>query len=217
MKTIATLVIAMMFAFSASAQFDVANLSASVSGNYTKFMKDFKKSTPGVKLDLGYSGNEKVRVSLGYTYHLAIKEPSVITAFDGTENHEVPSEFKYKFTTISLLGNYTFVGTEEEKFSLYGQAGGAFVMVKMTEEPKGAMPAGTIDSDKMEDMKENGLTINLGLGAQYNLSTLRLFADAGVALPANQANDVYVSNPIPFHLSFNVGVRIPFGTRSFED
>jgi len=207
----------MLTSLVASAQFDVANFSASVSGNYTMYKKDFKESTPGVKLDLGYSINEKTRVGLGYTYHMAIKQPSVITSTDGIETSETPSDFKFNFMTISLAGNYTFVNTEEDPFSLYGMVGGSFVMVKYKEEPRSALPNGTIDSDQMEPGKENGLMINLGLGAQYNLGTIRAFADAGVAIPANQANDQYISNPIPFHIIFNAGIRIPFGTRSFED
>jgi len=217
MRTI-SFVLAMVLCTSvAHAQFDVANFSASLSGNYTMYKKDFKENTPGIKFDLGYSLNDKTRIGLGYTYHMPIKIPSVITSFDGSNETQTPSDYKFNFTTISFVGNYTFINTEEDVFSLYGMVGGSFVMVKYKEEPRSPLPTGTIDSDQGEAGKENGLAINLGLGAQYNLGTLRIFADAGVGIPSNQANDLYISNPIPFHIIFNAGVRIPFGQRSFED
>jgi hypothetical protein len=217
MKTIASLVMGILFACSASAQFDVSNFSASLSGNYTMYKKDFKESTPGIKLDLGYSIDEKTRIMLGYTYQMPIKVASVITSTDGIESTETPSEVKFDFTTISLAGNYSFINSEEEKFNLYGILGASLVMVKYKEEPKSPLPAGTIDSDQAEPGKENGFVINLGLGAQYNLGTIRLFADGGIGIPANQTGNTYTYNPIPFHILFNAGVRIPFGTREFED
>ncbi|MEO6721883.1 MAG: hypothetical protein ABIN67_16060 [Ferruginibacter sp.] len=140
MKTTYTLVLAIIIASSAKAQFDPAKISASLSGNYTMYKGEFQKSTPGAKIDIGYGLTEKSRIALGYTYHMPIKVPSTIATNNGMESKTLASEVKYKFSTISLTGNYSFVGTDEDDFLLYAAIGAAYVMVKYDEQTKEAMP-----------------------------------------------------------------------------
>ena len=117
--------------------------------------------------------------------------------------------------SIGLAGNYTFIGTEEDVFSVYTPVGASYVSVKYKEELKEGIPDGYIAQDQVEPGKESGFTLNFGLGTQYNAGSIRIFGDAGVALAANQTNGMYVENNIPAHFVFNVGVRIPFGTRDY--
>ena len=216
MKKTYLCVLVIVIASTTQAQFDASNLSASLSGNYTMYKGYFQQKTPGVKIDLGYSINEKLRVSLGYTYHAPLKEASIIATTNGTDSKDEVSEIKYTFSTISLACNYTFIGTEEDVFSIYAPVGVSYVSVKYSEKMKGAATSGYTALDQLEPGKESGFTINLGLGAQYNIGKLRLFGDAGIALPANQQNGQYVENNIPSHFVFNAGVRIPFGERSSD-
>jgi len=211
--TMFTIVVAMLFAAPASAQFDASNLSGSLSGNYTMYKGEFQKSTPGAKIDLGYSITEKIRVSLGYTYHLPIKEASSIYASNGMDLKSLASEIKYNFMTIGVAMNYTFIGTEEDVFSVYTPVGANYVSAKYKEVLTEAIPDGYAAQDAIEPGKETGFTLNFGLGTQYNAGGLRFFGDAGIALAANQTNGQYVENNIPAHFVFNVGVRIPFGPR----
>ena len=210
------LVVALIIATTATAQFDPANFSASISGNYTMYKGDFQQKTPGAKIDIGYSLSGKARISAGYTYHAPIKEPSSITVTNGGEFKTLASEVKYKFSTISLTGTYTLIQTEEDPFSMYVPVGLSYVTAKYSEAATEPFPAGYTAVDQVAPGKETGFTINVGVGAQYNIGTLRVFADAGVGLPANQTNGQYTENNIPAHLVFNVGVRIPFGVRDFE-
>ena len=216
MKTIYLLLWASIVASTATAQIDASNFSASFSGNYTMYKGNFKKSTPGAKIDIGYSASEKVRFSLGYSYHAPIKVPSTISTSNGSDLKDVASEIKYNFSTISFAANYTFINTEEDIFSIYVPVGASYVIAKYKEESKVAYPQGYTPLNQLEPGKETGFTINAGLGAQYNLGTVRVFGDAGFAIPANQANGQYIQNNIPVHLVFNAGIRIPFGMRDFE-
>lgn len=216
MKKTAVLMMAIAFATVSQAQFDAANLFASVSGNYTMYKGDFQQKTAGVKLDLGYTFSEKIRGALGYTYHLPIKVPSTVTAGNGLNTTSVASEVVYNFTTISVLGNYTFGASEENPASFYAPLGVGFVMTKYKENLTAAMPAGYAEQDQLDPGKESGFVMNFGLGAQYNFGVARAFADASLVLPANKVNNQYVENVIPSHLVFNVGVRIPFGARSSD-
>lgn len=216
MKKTVVLMVAIAFATVSQAQFDAANLYASVSGNYTMYKGDFQQKTPGVKLDIGYSFSEKVRGALGFTYHLPIKGASTVTASNGISSTSVPSEIVYNFTTISVLGNYTFGESEENPVSFYSPLGVALVMTKYKENLKGTLPTGYAATDQLEPGKESGFVMNLGLGAQYNFGSARAFADASLVLPANQVNNQYVANVIPSHLVFNAGIRIPFGARSSD-
>ena len=215
-KTIYLLSCAIIVASTATAQIDASNFSLSLSGNYTMYKGSFKKSTPGAKIDIGYSSSEKIRFSLGYTYQSPIKVPSTISTSNGSDSKEVASEIKYNFSTISFGANYTFINTEEDVFSLYAPVGVAYVMAKYKEGSMQAYPQGYTALNQLEPGKESGFTINAGLGTQYNMGAIRIFGDAGVAIPANQTNGQYVQNNIPLHFVFNAGIRIPFGMRDFE-
>ena len=109
------------------------------------------------------------------------------------------------------MGQYRFIGDDAKGFGLHGRLGGSYVIATTKETEKEAIPTGYTADDKLESQNENGLTINLGLGAQYKFGTPVVFFNGGIALPANKVNDATVTNYIPAHFTFSLGVRIGFG------
>jgi hypothetical protein len=69
--------------------------------------------------------------------------------------------------------------------------------------------------DLVEKTKENGFTINLGLGGEYRIGMPSVFGEVGLALPANQVNNSYVENVIPSHFTVNLGIKIPLGSSDY--
>ena len=210
-KNLFILVIAMITTLTAGAQLDFSNIRVDVGANYTMYKGDFQQKTPGAKVRVSLLANEKIAVGLGFTYGFPIKIPTTVTYTGGGT---VPSEVIYNFKTISLDVNYYFGGEKEEGFSVYGAGGAGLVLVGFKEKIKGTAPAGQEPQDQLEPGTETGFSINLGLGGQYALGNAKIFADAGIALPANQVNGQYVENVIPAHFIFNIGVRFSFGSRS---
>ncbi|HEV7780678.1 MAG TPA: hypothetical protein VGO58_05405 [Chitinophagaceae bacterium] len=191
-----------------------SQISVALGGNYTMYKGDFQKSTPGAQIRVGYAASERIRTELGFTYGFPITQASSVLVADGIGNTvDVDSEIKYKFKTISLLANYNFIGDEETSASLYGQFGASFVLVNYKEDITGSYDKNVYTNplNQIGKTNESGFTINLGLGGEYRFGTPAVFAEAGIALPANQVGNTYVENVIPSHFVFNLGVRISFG------
>jgi opacity protein-like surface antigen len=206
-KNLLILVIAMIATSVANAQF-LSKLRIDAGANYTMYKQEFQQKTAGAKLRVSVLATEKIAAGLAFTYGFPIKIPSTVSFTGGTT---VPSEVIYNFKTISLDANFYFGGEKNPGFSVYGAAGIGLVLVGYKENLKGNAPAGQAAQDQLEPGTETGFTINLGMGAQYSLGMVKIFADGGIALPANQVNNEYVENVIPFHFTFNLGVRISLG------
>jgi opacity protein-like surface antigen len=209
MKHFFSAALLLMASMASKAQLDFSDLRVELAGNYTQYKGDFKESTPGVKLRVSVPVGERVRVGLGYTHGFPIKLPSSVSL---SPSGSAPSEFSFNFKTISLEGNYLFTDEKPNGFTPYGTIGGALVLVSFQEKLKGSLPVGSTALDQAPKESVNGFTINLGLGAQYSFGKPKVFAEAGLALPSNQVNNQFVTNPIPFHLTFNLGVRFSFGS-----
>ncbi len=105
-----------------------SQFSVGLAADYSAYKADFKKSTPGPQLRVGYQVNEKFTANLGFTYGLPIKQKSDVTIMDDDDNTIlVDSDIKFNFKTISLLANYRFIGDEESTGSFYGQFGASYV------------------------------------------------------------------------------------------
>lgn len=209
MKKVASLLAFVIITGSAAqAQPDFSDLRIDVGGNYTMYKGDLQKSTPGAKVRIAVPFSEKLAAGLGFTYGFPIKQPSEVALSGGGS---VPSEFQLNFKTISLDVDYFFGGEKEEGLTVYASARMGLVLASVKEKIKGTIPPGEEPMDQSEKVNENGFTIGLGLGSQFALSSMKLFADAGIALPANQVNGQYVYNSIPAHFIFNVGVRFSLG------
>lgn len=182
---------------------DFSQTRIELGGNYTMYKGDFQKKTPGVKLRVSVPFNERIAAGLSFTYHLPIKVASEASLSGGGS---VASEFAYKFKTFGLDANYYFKEEVEEGFTPYGTLGISFISVSYKETAKGTIPQGE-EADLLPGESKSGFGLNFGLGAQYSFGQPKVFGEAGIVLPANKVQDAYVSNPIPAHFVFNIGIR----------
>ncbi|HEV7620927.1 MAG TPA: hypothetical protein VGO09_04305 [Flavisolibacter sp.] len=189
----------------ASAQF-----TAGINANYTMYKGDFKKSTPGIQIRLGYAATEKTDFILSFNYGMPIKQASstILSDQNGNSASSVPSEIKYKFKTFNLIGHYNFIGDQESLGKFYGLAGIGLVLLKYDETVTGSYDKSAYTPANLLTGSESGFTINLGIGGEYNIGGPSLFGEAGLALPANTVNNQYVANVIPAHFLINLGVKI---------
>lgn len=194
------------------AQISASDFFVGAAGNYTMYKGSFDKSTPGVKLEAGYHVAEKAAIALGFTKGFAINQASTIASYDENGNTKTtPSNLKVSFSTVSLTALYRFVGNEESAVSVYAPVGGSYIVATVKEKATEALPSGYTAADQVESAKEDGFAINLGLGVGYKIGLPQIFAEGGIALPANRVGNSYVENYIPAHYTFNAGIRIPFG------
>ena len=194
-----------------------SQFSVGAAANYTAYKGDFGKSTPGAQIRAGYQTTEKISAHLGFTYGFPIKQSSSVTIMDDLGNSiDVPSDIKYNFKTFSLMATYKFLGDYESAGSFYGQFGAGLVLVGYKEDIKGSYDQNTYKypQNQVEKANESGFTLNLGLGGEYRVGVPVIFAEAGLALPANQVNNYYVENVIPSHFILNLGIKIPLGSNS---
>jgi hypothetical protein len=210
-KKILSFIALTAFAISANAQLDFSQIKLELAGNYTMYKGDFQKSTPGTKFRVSLPVSEKVAAGLGFTYHFPIKTPSLVSLSGGGTT---ASEIVYNFKTITLDGNYFFGGEKSDGFTAYGTFGASLILVGFKENITGTVPSGQQATDLAPKESLNGFGINLGLGGQYSFGKPKVFGEAGIALPANKVQNQYVSNPIPAHFMFNVGVRFALGEPS---
>lgn len=195
---------ATLFVMAASAQFSVG-----VNANYTMYKGDLQKATPGAQIRASYAASEKTAVQLSFTYGVPIKYASFLTleSNSGSDSKTINSEIAYKFKTINLVGHYGFLGDDETTAKLYGIVGAGLVLVSYDEKPKESYDHNAYTASDLLSGKVNGFTLNFGLGGEYKLGAPSIFAEAGLALPANQVNGTYVENVIPGHFIFNAGVK----------
>ena len=140
------------------------------------------------------------------TPNLIFQEQDLISALT------TPVAWRYK--TITLDADYFFGGEKEEGTSFNANLGAGLVFVNYKEKLKGTPPAGEQPLYPMENGDQTGFTINLGLGTQYAIDDIKVFANAGVAIPANKVNDQDVGNLIPLQIMLNTGVRFALGQGS---
>lgn len=197
-------------------QVSLSDFTVGAAGNYTMYKGDFQKSVAGIKAEVGYGMLKKVGFTLGFTKGFAIKSPSTISSSNGIDSKQTASTIKTSISTITLQTKYRFVGSDEGNFSIYLPVGASLVMANSKEEQTEAIPAGYTATDQMETTKQSGFTMNGGLGFMYKIGAPMVFGEVGVAIPANQVNNTYVTNVIPAHYIFNVGVRFSLGQSQSE-
>lgn len=211
-KKMAIVLAGLAISLMGKAQISASDFTIGAAGNYSMYKGDLKKSTPGFKLEVGYRLKEKLGFTLGFTKGLPIKEASSIEYYDELGNTKtVASSVQLNFSTISFSALYRFIGDEETAVNVYAPIGASYVMANLKEKASEAPTSGYTAADQTEATKANGFTINLGLGIGYNIGLPQIFAEGGIALPANKVNNSYVSNPIPANFTINAGLRIPLG------
>lgn len=189
-----------------------AQLSFGLNGNYSKYGGDLSKSTSGFGVRASYE-QEKYAVVLGFTNGFPITEDGTTTVSHNTNGttQTVAIQGKLNFKTITLMGNRTLIGDAESTGKFYLGLGASYVMAKYKEQITGNYDKNAYTASEMYNDTESGFTINGLLGGEYKLGKPAIFAEAGVALPANQVNNGYVENAIPAHLTINLGVKIRLG------
>lgn len=192
----------------ASAQF-----SAGIGGTYSMYKGEFQKSAPGIQARLAYQLQDRSRLGLNVTYGLPITQsyPLTLQSNNGSASKDVTAEDSYKFLTFDLMGNYDFIGDQDATVSVYGKFGIGLVLVNYDQTIKDNYDKNTFSAPEMGSGSVNGFTLNLGLGGEYNLGRSAIFAEAGIALPANKVNYSFYYNPIPFNINFSLGARYKFG------
>lgn len=195
-------------AINANAQIDFASTKLEVAGNYTKFGGDFGKSTTGIKIGAAVPISEKQSAGLSFTLNFPINEASTVRLSGGGS---LPSEIKYNFKTIGANLTRYFGEEKWEGFTPYGNVNVALVLVGYTESVRGTIPAGQTVTDLTPKGSLSGFTFGAGLGGQYSFGKPKVFLEANAAIPANKANNTYISNPIPFHYNVNIGFRFSLG------
>jgi hypothetical protein len=188
-----------------------AQLTVGLNGNFSKYGGDLNRSTPGIGLKVGYQ-KERFGFELGFTNGFAITEEGTVIAYNNTTGGEksVPAEARLSFKTISLMSNRTLIGDEETTGSMYLGFGASFVIASYKEKVKGSLESGYTVSD-LGSESENGFTLNGLIGGEYRLGKPAVFGEVGFSYPANTVNNAYVTNAIPAHLIFNLGVRLRLG------
>ena len=186
-----------------------AQISLGVNGNYTKYAGDLSKSVTGFGVRAGYE-KEKYAAVLSFTNGFAITEKGTVTVTNGTGSKEVAAEGKLSFKTITFMGNRTVIGDEESTGKFYLGFGASFVMAKYSETITESYD-NSYTAPEMTKENNNGLTINGLLGGEYKIGRPSIFAEGGIAIPANQVNNGYVENVIPAHFMVNVGVKFTLG------
>jgi opacity protein-like surface antigen len=207
-KTLLTVMALVGLSISTQAQFSAENLSIGLGANLTSYKGDVDKSTPGIQLNAVYNLSEKYSIDLGFNYGFPIKQ--------SLSEEGINMDSKLSFKTLTLTGNYHLIGTTEDNFSLFVPVGASLVMAK-------AKVTATSEGEEEEDPgfafggsgSTSNFVINAGLGAQFKLGNPILFFKAGIALPTGSSSSntrgesVENDNPIPFHSSIQLGLRIP--------
>lgn len=192
----------------AQAQIDFSAIHLDIAGNYTKYGGEFQQKTTGARIQASVPVSDRVRVGLGYTHAFPLKLASTTALYP---YDYVNSEETYNFKTFTLDVIYNLKDEEGEGFNAYGIAGAGYTMVSIKNEIKEAIPPGFSVNNGWNSENASGLIINFGIGASYSFGLPGVFAEARLSLPSNKVNNVYIENPIPMHIGFNVGLRLSFG------
>ncbi|HVF96420.1 MAG TPA: hypothetical protein VM871_03825 [Flavisolibacter sp.] len=189
-----------------------AQLSVGANTNYTMYKGDFGKSTAGFGVRVAYEADRFAGV-VSFTNGFPITQEGTVDVTEKATGNskEVAAQAKVSFKTISLMGQRTLVGDAESTGKFYLGFGASFVMAKQVETITGSYDKNAYAAPELYNDTETGFTLNGLAGGEYKIGKPSIFAEAGIALPANQVNNAYVENVIPAHFTFNLGIKIRLG------
>lgn len=190
-----------------------AQLSVGAYTNYTMYKGNVGRNAAGFGVRAAYQA-EKNGYSLSFTNGMPMKYNTTTYLNSNTSagsTKEVAAEQKLTFRAIQLAATRTLIGDEESTGRFYGGVGAGFVLASYSETITGSYDKTAYSQMEGSNGSENGFTLNVLAGGEYKLGMPTLFAEAGIALPANKVNDQYVANYIPAHFMFNVGVKFQLG------
>ncbi len=203
-------------AIESKAQFSVSNLSVGVSGNYMSFIK-IKNSSVGAKADIGYQLNDVVTAHVSYTYTGPFKTASQYVYNNGSFGYRIPTEVTNKISILSIGVDYS-IKSNPEGISFYVPITASLILGNNSAKATGAsIPAGNeLPESYARAEKYKSYMIGAGIGVKYPVGPVQLFADGGIAFPANKVGETEVDVNVSSYLVANVGIRIPFGTPGNE-
>ena len=198
--------------FKTQAQFDNEKLSFGL--GVGAFMYSPNINTFNIHFRANYLIDEKAAFVVGINYNLPFDAVSSEIAYaqsyrTNPQTINVPSIDHCKIFNISGAYNYTFVHENEDPFSLHGIIGGGYILKLATQ---------TI-ADYDQNLYEmepglnsiSGIVFDLGIGANFNLDRLNVFAETKLGLPivsfSNETLDYTDLKPVVMHVSLNVGAR----------
>lgn len=196
-------------------QFDKENLSFGVGiGSY--FYSSVSKPM-NINIRGNYALDENTAIVVGFNYHLPFEVKNETTANASSsitqpQSIAVTSTDKYTMYNVAAAYYYTFVNENTDPFSLHAIVGAGLTFATISES------FSQFDTDLYRvgngsgpsEQSFMGPIIDLGIGSNINFDKLNLFIDAKLGIPATSASENQSSsfdNPIPFHVSLNVGVR----------
>jgi hypothetical protein len=192
------------------AQFDKENLS--LGGGLAFFGYAGTGSTLAINLRGNYNMDEKSSVVVGYNFHLPISydyQTTVVASSSSVTPSQMDVKTTDKVNIHNIFLNYHryFVGDNEESLGIYGLAGVGLTFASLSTEYESYDQSKYNLNSGGASVSVSGFIIDLGLGANFNMERLAIFGELKGGIPANQANNTLVYNPIPFHYSVTAGVR----------
>lgn len=164
-----------------------------------KIVESEKSGKPKALIGFGLSG------IMPKTYNYTYSSYSI-------ENDEDLVEAKYKARhsayLLSLLTSYYFIGNLDSKFAMRFNLNASYMLqpYKYTFTP----PEGEESNPGFENFKGSlkGFIFGLGLGVNVKVGEGSIFADAGILLPANEANGVAFQPELSPGTMLNLGYRM---------
>jgi len=193
-----------------------SQFSMGLTGSFVKFFGDFSEiKSPGFGLRGEYATSDKLAVyaNFGYFTGSSFYHSVYANAFSSTTNpgqKTVDATSSVSIIALAVGAKYYFVGDFEDDFGLYGIfEAGLMALPYKTE-------VGDFDRTQYysydDGYKETitGFTLGFGVGAEYNIEPVYVFAESKLMLPANNVNGEEVEVNISPSAIFNIGVRYPF-------
>lgn len=200
-KTLSCL-IAFCISVSAYSQFSVG-----AGGNYTRFLGDYQKGTPGFHTRAQYEKGD-YGLGLQYTYHAPF-QLFFVGRFDRPSNspNSTDTKIDFRFQSLDLFLRRFILHSADARSKVYGGLGASWVFLTYKESYLAAYNA--TPSFPLEDGQHQSIRINGMLGGEYSLGRVALYAEAEYALPTQKKFIKQSVNTISPSFSLQMGVKLP--------
>lgn len=211
-----SIVVASFFVQSASAQFDIEELSLGAGLGYTGYADQIGGSL-SVNIRGNYEFSERSSLVIGFNTQLPVKktyESRGLALSNMTTPYSVPVnvEQSIQFYNIGVAYNFYFVRDIEESFGMYAIVGGS-ISIANRELSTSAYNKGMYDAGVTEGSESfSGIMLDLGVGTNIIATDLvHIFGEAKIGYPSgneyNSRGNSVIVNPLPLNYSLSVGAR----------
>ncbi|MFZ6051303.1 outer membrane beta-barrel protein [Halocola ammonii] len=192
-----------------------SQISAGGQLSFLKFMKGSDVKHLGLGLKGEYAVDDEKVVVVGFDYYLPYTpvyefNAHALSSETTPSNIDVEVEGKITWFHVHAGMKYYFTGDYEDDFNLYGFAGIGFISGTVKSEVLTEYDEDAYELRLEDEEKVSSLTLNLGIGAEFDINFGYLFADFKFMLPPNNVNGQVVAVNIDPGLQLNAGIRIPF-------